>query len=234
MDFQKNWTKEIKQVHMIWCHSSPCPMRAPVRASLAVPKPSSLQTTLADCRFQRSSHTVPQSRSLSTSTRPSPTLDPPFSLTLAWTHTDGQEQWYETLIWWKMPAVSEGFYRNFHFLFQAAVLQKQRPRHAADHSRHAPQAGRCAVGLGILQGTGSQVDLSSSTRHRVDEDMVLLTLQVQPGGVEEEQISVWIDGRINTWMKGWINWYRHEWINALMDGSMKEWTDHYRHEEING
>lgn len=61
---------------------SPCPMRAPVRASLALPKPSSLQTTLADCRFQRSSHTVPHSLSLSTSTRPSPSLAPPFSLTL--------------------------------------------------------------------------------------------------------------------------------------------------------
>lgn len=63
-------------------HSWPWPMRAPVRASLALPKPSSLQTTLADSRFQRSSHTVPHTLLFSTSTRPSPTLAPPFSLTL--------------------------------------------------------------------------------------------------------------------------------------------------------
>lgn len=62
--------------------SSPCPMRPPVRASLALPKPSSLQTTLADCRLQRSSHTVPHSLSFSTSTRPSPSLAPPFRRTL--------------------------------------------------------------------------------------------------------------------------------------------------------
>lgn len=59
--------------------ASPCPMRAPVRASLALPKPSSRHTTLADCRFQRSSQIVPHSLLLSTSTRPSPTLAPPFS-----------------------------------------------------------------------------------------------------------------------------------------------------------
>lgn len=58
---------------------SPWPMRAPVRASLALPKPSSRHTTLADSRFQRSSQMVPHSLLLSTSTRPSPTLAPPFS-----------------------------------------------------------------------------------------------------------------------------------------------------------
>lgn len=58
---------------------SPWPMRAPVRASLALPKPSSRHTTLADSRLQRSSQIVPHSLLLSTSTRPSPTFAPPFS-----------------------------------------------------------------------------------------------------------------------------------------------------------
>ena len=59
----------------------PCPSLAPVIASLALPKPSSRHTTLADTRFQLSSHTVPHSPFFSTSTRPSPVLAPPFSLT---------------------------------------------------------------------------------------------------------------------------------------------------------
>lgn len=61
--------------------SSPWPSLAPVMASLALPKPSSRHTTLADTRFQLSSHTVPHSPFFSTSTRPSPVLAPPFSLT---------------------------------------------------------------------------------------------------------------------------------------------------------
>lgn len=46
---------------------------------MALPKPSSRHTTLADSRFQRSSQIVPHSLLLSTSTRPSPTFAPPFS-----------------------------------------------------------------------------------------------------------------------------------------------------------
>lgn len=60
---------------------SPCPSLAPVIASLALPKPSSRHTTLANTRFQLSSQTVPHSPFFSTSTRPSPVLAPPFSLT---------------------------------------------------------------------------------------------------------------------------------------------------------
>lgn len=55
----------------------PCPIRAPVRASFAVPKPSSRHTTLAAFMSQLSSHTVPQMPFFSTSTRPSPTFAPP-------------------------------------------------------------------------------------------------------------------------------------------------------------
>lgn len=50
-------------------------------ASLALPKPSSLQTTLADTRSHLSSHTVPHSPFRSTSTRPSPIWAPPLSRT---------------------------------------------------------------------------------------------------------------------------------------------------------
>ncbi|KAG7266136.1 hypothetical protein CRUP_016384 [Coryphaenoides rupestris] len=44
-----------------------------------------LQTTLAACRLQRSSHTVPHALFFSTSTRPSPVRAPPFRRTLDWT-----------------------------------------------------------------------------------------------------------------------------------------------------
>ena len=55
----------------------PCPRRPPDRASMAVPKPSSRHTTVADSRFQLSSHMVPHSPFFNTSTRPSPTMAPP-------------------------------------------------------------------------------------------------------------------------------------------------------------
>lgn len=56
----------------------PCPSWALVRASLAVPKPSSLHTTLAAFMSHRWSHMVPHFPSLSTSTRPSPSRGPAF------------------------------------------------------------------------------------------------------------------------------------------------------------
>ena len=59
----------------------PCPSRAPVRASLALPKPSSRHTTVAAFMFQWSSHTVPHSPFFSTSTRPSPITAPPLRRT---------------------------------------------------------------------------------------------------------------------------------------------------------
>lgn len=70
------WTRHKRSLEL-----SPCPSLAPVMASLALPKPSSRHTTLADTRFQLSSQTVPHSPFFSTSTRPSPVLAPPFSLT---------------------------------------------------------------------------------------------------------------------------------------------------------
>lgn len=69
----------------------PCPSLAPVMASLALPKPSSRHTTLADTRFQLSSQTVPHSPFFSTSTRPSPVLAPPFSLTSGCWKTQTEE-----------------------------------------------------------------------------------------------------------------------------------------------
>lgn len=57
--------------------SLPCPSRPPDSASLAVPKPSSRHTTVADSRSHLSSQMVPHSPSFSTSTRPSPTMAPP-------------------------------------------------------------------------------------------------------------------------------------------------------------
>lgn len=71
----------VEQDDLAGAPISPWPMRAPARASLALPKPSSRQTTLADSRFQRLSQTVPHSPFFSTSTRPSPILSPPFSRT---------------------------------------------------------------------------------------------------------------------------------------------------------
>lgn len=59
----------------------PCPSWALVRASLAVPKPSSLHTTLAAFMSHRWSHMVPHFPSLSTSTRPSPSRGPAFRRT---------------------------------------------------------------------------------------------------------------------------------------------------------
>lgn len=73
-------------------------------------------------------------------------------------------------------------YRNFKLLFQAIVLHELRPWHAADDSRHSARAGQCGVGFGELQGAGCQVDLCTSTCHRVDVEVVLLTLQIQPEG----------------------------------------------------
>lgn len=60
----------------------PWPKCAPLRASLAVPKPSSLHTTLAAVRSHRWSQTVPHFPSFSTSTRPSPSLGPAFRRTV--------------------------------------------------------------------------------------------------------------------------------------------------------
>lgn len=54
----------------------PWPIKAPCRASLAVPKPSSLHTTLAAVLSHMWSTTVPHFPFRSTSTRPSPSLGP--------------------------------------------------------------------------------------------------------------------------------------------------------------
>lgn len=62
---------------------SPCPIRAPLRASRAVPKPSSRHTTLAACRSHFRSQTVPHVPAFRTSTRPSPAWAPPFRRTRA-------------------------------------------------------------------------------------------------------------------------------------------------------
>lgn len=62
-------------------HVPPCPSRAPVRASLALPNPSSRHTTVAARMFQLSSHTVPHSPFFNTSTRPSPIIAPPLRRT---------------------------------------------------------------------------------------------------------------------------------------------------------
>lgn len=59
-------------------------MKAPCKASLADPKPSSLQTTLAAGLSHRWSTMVPHLPSRRTSTRPSPSLGPAFSRT-GWT-----------------------------------------------------------------------------------------------------------------------------------------------------
>lgn len=59
----------------------PCPSRASVKASLALPNPSSRHTTVAALMLQLSSHTVPHSPFFSTSTLPSPILAPPFRRT---------------------------------------------------------------------------------------------------------------------------------------------------------
>ena len=59
----------------------PCPSRAPVRASLALPKPSSRHTTVAAFMSQLSSHTVPHRPFFRTSTRPSPITAPPLRRT---------------------------------------------------------------------------------------------------------------------------------------------------------
>lgn len=63
----------------MWEYKSgvPWPNRPPDRASLAVPKPSSRHTTVADSRFHLSSQMVPHSPFFNTSTRPSPTMAPP-------------------------------------------------------------------------------------------------------------------------------------------------------------
>ncbi len=83
-------------VAVFMCPISPCPSWALVRASLAVPKPSSLQTTLAAAMSQRWSHTVPHFPSLSTSTRPSPSRGPAFRRTTSWKEK-GREIRRETL-----------------------------------------------------------------------------------------------------------------------------------------
>lgn len=82
------------------CPSLPCPSWALVRASLAVPKPSSLQTTLAAGTSHRWSHTVPHLPSRSNSTRPSPRRGPAFSRTTGCVEKKefGWETVYE-LIW---------------------------------------------------------------------------------------------------------------------------------------
>lgn len=60
---------------------SPWPIKAPCRASLAEPKPSSLHTTLAAGLSHMWSTMVPHFPSRSTSTRPSPSLGPAFRRT---------------------------------------------------------------------------------------------------------------------------------------------------------
>lgn len=83
--------------------SSPWPMRPPLRASLALPKPNSLHTTLADSRSQWSSHTVPHSLFFNTSTRPSPGLAPPFSRTLCYGQGTPLEVGIDTILSISMP-----------------------------------------------------------------------------------------------------------------------------------
>lgn len=91
----------------------------------------------------------------------------------------------------ELPSTSTQLYRSFKFLLQATVLHEERPRHAADHGRHAALAGRCGVWLAELQGAGRQVDLCAQTRHRVNVEVVLLTLQIQSGGSRDETQGVW-------------------------------------------
>lgn len=67
----------------------PWPIWAPLMASLAVPKPSSLQTTLAAVISHMWSHTVPHFPSRSTSTRPSPRRGPAFRRTSGWEDRKG-------------------------------------------------------------------------------------------------------------------------------------------------
>lgn len=77
---------------------------------------------------------------------------------------------------------SAELYRGFQFLLQGAVLHEERPRHAADHGRRAAHAGRRGVGFAELQGAGGQVHLGAGAGHRVDVEVALLALQVQPEG----------------------------------------------------
>lgn len=78
----------------------------------------------------------------------------------------------------KVDFTETPLYRSFKFLLQATVLHEERPRHAADDGRHAAIAGGCGVWLVELQGAGCQVDLCAQTRHRVNVEVVLLTLQI--------------------------------------------------------
>lgn len=85
----------------------PCPRRPPDSASLAVPKPNSRQTTVADRRLQLSSHMVPHSPFFRTSTRPSPTMAPPRR------RTNGCWGWRSRLLGKKQL---NRMFRSSHFL----------------------------------------------------------------------------------------------------------------------
>lgn len=75
----QHWVPE--QHSMVDGSHPPWPMKAPCKASFAVPKPSSLHTTLAAVLSHMWSTIVPHLPSRSTSTRPSPSLGPAFNLT---------------------------------------------------------------------------------------------------------------------------------------------------------
>lgn len=70
-------------------------------------------------------------------------------------------------------------------------MHEQRPRHAADHGRHAALAGHRGVWLVELEGAGGQMHLRPRAGHRVDVEVVLLTLQVKPAGSRDDGCGDW-------------------------------------------
>lgn len=160
-----------------WCRngSSPWPMRAPLKASLALPKPISRHTTLASWRPQRSSHTLPHLLCLSTSTRPSPIRAPAFSLTVFCNgvtrdgYEDQEKKKYLTpfysLCQFYLPLICPSLYRYFKFLLLTRGLGKPWARDTADHSWHAPCTASAAVPSVELHTATGEVYFGASAGH---------------------------------------------------------------------
>lgn len=156
-------------------------MKAPCKASLAVPKPSSRQTTLAAGLSHRWSTMVPHLPSRRTSTRPSPSLGPAFSRT-GWTRQPGQrpQPMCKVQFWPKCHFVTQSYHHCIWSLGSSrGDASKLRTWYALDHHVSAVFAGHRTSGYRQLSVALRQTGFTAQTVNFFHPKSLLLRHEAQ-------------------------------------------------------